>query len=281
MLLAFDIGNTETTVGLFDGDTLYERWRLTTQTPSTPDELRFTLRQLIQSVDTPTVKAPLESGATTHLSATVPSSYPALSLVESVVICSVVPPVTQRFADACASCFGVTPIIIDALSPLPITLDVDEPATVGADRIVNTLAASQIYKRDVIVVDLGTATTYDCITADGTFLGGVIQPGVRISSETLFRRTSQLPATPLSLPERAIGRNTVDCIRAGVMFGSADSIDGIIRRIKGEWPSQTTPYVVATGGLAATFHALCREFDEVDPALTLKGLRLAYSIISG
>ena len=157
----------------------------------------------------------------------------------------------------------------------------DEPATVGADRIVNTLAASQLYQRDVIVVDLGTATTYDCITADGTFLGGVIQPGVGLtSSETLVRKTAMLPATALAAPVKAIGTNTVDCIKAGVIFGAADSIDGVIRRIKREWPTPATPYVIATGGLAPVFETLCQEFDEVDTALTLKGLRLAHSLLA-
>lgn len=258
MLLALDIGNTETTIGLFDGDALRQHWRLTTGTPRTPDELRLTLRQLLDACGTPPV------------------------LVHGVALCSVVPPVTQNVVDACAACFGVTPLVIDPLSPLPITLEVDEPATVGADRVVNTLAASRLHQRDVIVVDLGTATTYDCITAGGAFLGGVIQPGVRTSAETLFRRTSMLPATALIPPERAIGKNTTECIRAGLVFGTADAIDGIIRRIKREWPGSVgTPYVVATGGLATTFEPFCLEFDEVDPVLTLKGLAIAYSILAG
>ena len=115
-------------------------------------------------------------------------------------------------------------LIVDTRSPLPIKLDVLEPLTVGADRIVNTLAASRLFKRDTIVVDLGTATTYDCITADGVFLGGVIAPGMRTSLETLVRRTSKLPATELTAPERAIGRRTEDCIRAGVIFGTAEAV---------------------------------------------------------
>src|ERR687884_551766 len=124
--------------------------------------------------------------------------------------------------------------------------------TVGADRLINTLAASRIHRRDTIVVDLGTATTFDCITAGGVFLGGVIAPGVRTSADTLIRRTSKLPATELVAPIRVIGKRTEDCIRAGVMFGAADSIDGIVRRIKGEWPGGAVPLVVATGGLAET-----------------------------
>jgi type III pantothenate kinase len=171
-------------------------------------------------------------------------------------------------------------VVVDARAALPITLDVEEPLTVGADRLINTLAASRLYARDTIVVDLGTATTYDCITAAGVFLGGVIQPGVRTSAETLFRRTSKLPATELVPPQRVIGRRTEECIRAGVVLGAADSIDGIVRRIKREWPGGATPLVVATGGLAETLRPFCNEFDRVEPFLTLIGLRLAYELLS-
>ncbi len=256
MLLTIDIGNTETTVGLFDGGALREHWRLTTSTARSADESRVLLSQLV-------TMSGLERGAVT-----------------GVALCSVVPPATAAVVDACDLAFGVTPVVIDTSSPLPITLDVDEPSTVGADRVVNTLAASQIYRRDCIVVDLGTATTYDCVSAAGSFFGGIIQPGVKTSASMLFSKTAMLPSTAFGTPTKAIGTNTVDCIRAGVVFGSADSIDGLIRRIKGEWPRPEAPYVVATGGLAETFRSFCDEFDEVDSALTLKGLALAHGIIS-
>ena len=171
-------------------------------------------------------------------------------------------------------------MIVDARSPLGITLAVDEPMTVGADRIINTLAASQLHKVDCIVVDLGTATTYDCITADGVFLGGVIQPGVRTSAETLFRRTSKLPATELVAPKKVIGTRTEECIRAGVVFSAADALDGIVRRIKAEWPRPHVPKVIATGGLAAGIKPYCQEIELVDPDLTLHGLRLAHALLS-
>src|SRR6185503_17527368 len=129
-------------------------------------------------------------------------------------------------AEACLTWLGCTAVVVDGRSPLPIVLDVEEPLTVGADRIINTLAASRIYQRDTIVVDLGTATTYDCITADGVFLGGVIAPGIRTSAETLFRRTSKLPATEIAPPARVIGRRTEECIRSGIVFGNAEAIDG-------------------------------------------------------
>ncbi|HYD10964.1 MAG TPA: type III pantothenate kinase, partial [Acidimicrobiales bacterium] len=126
-----------------------------------------------------------------------------------------------------------------------------------------------------------TATTFDCITADGTFLGGVIAPGVRLQLESLFSRTAKLPATELVLPAQAIGRRTEDCIRAGVVFGVADAIDGIVRRIKREWPGGETPMVIATGGLAETFAGICEELETVRPDLTLQGLRLAHEHLIG
>jgi len=194
---------------------------------------------------------------------------------------SVVPPVTGPLVDACVRWLDVQPIVIDGNSKLPIRLQVDEPLTVGADRIVNTLAASRLFAVDAIVVDLGTATTFDCITADGAFLGGVIAPGVRASADTLVRKTAKLPATDLVAPTRVIGTRTEECIRAGVMFGQAEAIDGIVRRIRAEWPGGRRPLCVATGGLADLFKPLCTSFDRVEPYLTLNGLRLAYTHLAG
>jgi type III pantothenate kinase len=258
MLLTFDVGNTETTLGLYEGESLRAHWRIMTDVARTPDEFGVLLRGLLAGADV------------------------ALPHVTGVAIGSVVPPVTAPLAEACRQWLPGTHVeIIDARSALPITLQVDEPLTVGADRIINTLAASRKYRRDAIVVDLGTATTFDCITKDAVFLGGVIAPGVRSSAETLFRRTSKLPATDLVAPARTIGTRTEDCIRAGVMFGAAESIDGIVRRIKAEWPNADVPLVVGTGGLAELFAPLCRSFDEVDPHLTLYGLSLAYALLVG
>jgi type III pantothenate kinase len=183
-------------------------------------------------------------------------------------------------AEACEICFGRKPFMVDARANLPIKLDVEEPFTVGADRVANTLAASRIHGRDAIVVDMGTATTYDFITADGTFLGGVIQPGIMISADTLFRRTAQLPATDIIPPRRVIARRTDECIRAGVLYGAVDSIDGLVRRIKAEWPNRTGPLVIATGGMAEAVFRHSSELEVVDPFLTLKGIRLGYEILA-
>ncbi len=256
MLIVFDVGNTETTIGLFEGERLVAHWRIMTDVARTPDEFGLLLRGLLGTV-----------GATGDA-------------VRAAAIGSVVPPITDPLRQACARYLGVAALLVDASAPLPITVAVDEPLTVGADRLINTLAASRRYGRDTICVDLGTATTFDCITADGVFLGGVIMPGVRTSADTLTRRTSKLPATELVAPQRVIGTRTEECIRAGVLFGAADAIDGIVRRIKGEWPRPGTPLVVATGGLAETLHPWCRAFDLVEPFLTLEGLRLAYELLA-
>lgn len=257
MILVCDVGNTETTLGVYDGDTLRAHWRLTTDVPRTKDEFGLLLRQLL-----------IDEGIKP-------------SHIVGAAIASVVPRVTAPLVEACRQWLTDKPVVqVDGRSKLPIRLDVEEPLTVGADRIVNTLAASRLLARDAIVVDMGTATTFDCITNDGVFLGGVIAPGVLVMLETLVRRTSKLPATELTLPRAVIGRRTEECIRAGVMYGAAESIDGLVRRIKGEWPRPGMPVVIATGGLAEMFQPLCREFNEVDPFLTLRGLQLAYDLLT-
>jgi type III pantothenate kinase len=243
VILVFDVGNTELTIGLFSDSELRGDWRIMTDVARTPDEFGVLLRSLL-----------------------VASEFPA-DVVDDVAIGSVVPRVTGPLTEACRRYFRVgEPLIIDARSPLPIRLDVDEPLTVGADRLINTLAASRLFERDAIVVDMGTATTFDCTTSDGVFLGGVIAPGILTSAETLTRRTSKLPATELAVPPR-------------VMFGAAESIDGIVRRIKQSWPRTEVPMVVATGGLAETMGTLCRSFDRVEPHLTLQGLQIAHSLL--
>jgi type III pantothenate kinase len=256
MLLALDIGNTETTVGLFAGERLEGHWRLHTSPERTPDEWAAAL--------------------TAHLTQAGHSTQE----VRAAIVASVAPHVTRSLCDGIAAATTREPTRVDARSKLPIVLDVDEPLTVGADRIINTLAASQLFKRDTIVVDFGTATTFDCITTDGKgggrFIGGVIMPGVRTASDDLVRKTAKLPATELLPPTHAIGRRTEDCIRVGVLWGTADAVDGLVRRIKAEWPNlKTPPHTIATGGLASLVSPLCQEIEAVHPDLTLIGLRIA------
>jgi type III pantothenate kinase len=256
MILVIDAGNSETTIGLWNGTRVAERWRTTTEGSRTPDEVYVTLRGL------------LDTGRHAGV------------LLEGAAIGSVVPAATAALSEACQRLTNRPTVVVDGRSPLPIKLQVDEPLTVGADRIINTLAASRLHKRDCIVVDMGTATTFDCITADGTFIGGVIAPGVQMAGESLFRKTAKLGATELIPPAKTIGTRTEECIRAGVVLGAADSIDGLVRRIKKEWPNRSKPLVIATGGLAQRFSKLCTEFDLVEPDLTLAGLAMAHELLT-
>lgn len=251
MLLALDIGNTEITAGLFGGPELENHWRLTTNPDRTPDEWGSAIGGfLVQGGHSP-------------------------NEVRAVCLASVAPAVTQSIVEGIALATGCTGVAVDASSPLPVTLDVDEPLSVGADRIVNVLAAVDLFQADSLVVDFGTATTFDCVTADAHFLGGVIMPGLRTSADQLTRRAAKLPATELRAPGRVIGRRTEECIQAGVLYGAADAVDGMVRRITAEWPGGRRPRVVATGGLASVVAPLTSTIELTDPDLTLRGLRIA------
>jgi type III pantothenate kinase len=251
MLLTLDIGNTEITLGLFNGADLEAHWRMTTNPDRTPDEWGSAVGAfLIQAGHSP-------------------------NEVRAVCLASVAPSVTQSVVEGIARSTGRTGVPVDSKSPLPITLDVDEPLSVGADRIVNALAAVELYRADTIVVDFGTATTFDCVTVDARFLGGVIMPGLRTAADQLTRRTAKLPATELRAPARVIGRRTEECIQAGVLYGTVDAVDGVVRRIREEWPGGRRPGVVATGGLASIVAPLSSTIERTDPDLTLRGLRLA------
>jgi type III pantothenate kinase len=251
MLLALDIGNTEITLGLFAADTLEAHWRLTTNPDRTPDEWAAAVSAFLDHAG----RSPNE--------------------VRAACLASVAPAVTQSIVAGVDTATGCSPLAIDARTPLPIVLDVDEPLSVGADRIVNALAAAELYRTDAVIVDFGTATTFDCVTRDRRFIGGVIMPGLRTSADQLTRRAAKLPATELRPPARAIGRRTEECIQAGVLFGAADAVDGIVRRIAAEWPEGRRPMVVATGGLARLVAPLATSIEQVDPDLTLRGLRIA------
>jgi type III pantothenate kinase len=251
MLLTLDIGNTEITVGLFRGRDLDAHWRLTTNPDRTPDEWSSAIGGfLVQAGHSP-------------------------NEVRAVCFASVAPATTQSVVEGVALATGCTGVAVDARSPLPVILDVDEPLTVGADRIVNVLAAIELFAADSLVVDFGTATTFDCVTADSRFIGGAIMPGLRTSADQLTRRAAKLPATELKAPTRVIGRRTEECIQAGVLFGAADAVDGMVRRINAEWPGRQKPRVVATGGLAGVIAPLTTTIELTDPDLTMRGLRIA------
>lgn len=251
MLLALDIGNTEVTVGLFHRKELRGHWRMTTNAERTPDEWAVALEAFLVRAG----HSPAE--------------------INAACLASVAPVVTQGLLGAVRSAVTANVGLVEARAALPITLDVDEPFAVGADRIANVLGALEMHPGDSVVVDFGTATTFDCVTADRRFIGGAIMPGLRTSAEQLVRKAAKLTATELIPPQRAIGRRTEDHIRAGVLFGTADAVDGMIRRVRAEWPGGAVPRVIATGGLATLVSSLTSTIDVVDPDLTLHGLRVA------
>jgi type III pantothenate kinase len=254
MINAFDAGNTETVICLYEDGTLLDHWLYATRAERTADELGLLVRALLR-----------ESGFD-------PNG------IGAAIIASVVPPLTPTLAHMCERHLGAAVAIVDANAPLPVRLEVDEPQTVGADRIANTLAAATRYQRDTIAVDFGTATTFDCISGDGAFIGGVISPGLQTSAENLVRRTAKLPRVNLDRPPTVIGRRTETAIQSGVFFGAVDAIDGTVRRIKAEW-GRPDAYVVATGGLATLMGPHCQTVDLVEPFLTLFGLEIAWSHI--
>lgn len=248
--LAVDVGNTETVVGLFRGLEPVECWRLSTDPRRTADELQLAVEGLLD-------RAPGE----------------AVASLRRAAVASVVPPVDRMWEETLTALdLGV--LRLDADTELPVTLDVDEPDTVGADRIANTLACTELHERDTLVVDLGTATTFDCVTADGVFRGGVIAPGPRAGLERLSETASKLPTGEIEPPERVIGRNTDACLTSGIFYSVVDGIDGIAERVLCEWGADD-PLVVATGGLAGVIGEHCETVERIEPFLTLRGLAAA------
>ena len=251
MQLVVDVGNTETVVGLAETATeLTAHWRISSGLPRTADELTALMRALLagDGVD--------------------PSG------IRRGVIGSVVPSLNPVWSKTLGQIVDGEVVSVGPASGLSIQLDVEEPLTVGADRIANTLAARELYHRDSIVVDLGTATTFDCITREGVFLGGVICPGVPAGLEWLAARTAKLPLVELRPPEAVIGRRTETCIQSGVFYQVVDSVDGILRRIKEEW-GRPDVFVAVTGGFAGTIGRHLSGIDAIEPFLTLHGLAMA------
>ncbi|HUF75165.1 MAG TPA: type III pantothenate kinase [Longimicrobiales bacterium] len=251
MQLVVDVGNTETVVGLAPEPTrLSNHWRISSSVPRTADEMTALLRAFLagEQIDE--------------------------SQIRQGVIGSVVPWLNYVWTKTLEKVVSGEVVAITPTSDLPIRLDVDEPLTVGADRIANTLAARELYERDTIAVDLGTATTFDCITREGVFQGGVISPGLPAGLEWLAARTAKLPRVELRPPGVVIGRRTETCIQSGVFYQAVDAVDGIVRRIKEEW-GRPDAYVVATGGYSNVVGSHLATVDEIEPFLTLYGLAMA------
>jgi type III pantothenate kinase len=249
MLLVLDVGNTNTKVGLCDDAGLRVSWTLTTRREQTADEYGLFIEALLRSNGT-------------HA-----------SQVSAVAISNVVPPVQQALEWMSEKYFKVSPLSVTGANS-PLALDVDEPRDVGPDRIVSCIAARAIYGAPVIVVDLGTATRFDCVNARGAFVGGAIAPGMGVAGDALINRAARLFRVEMVRPDTAIGRNTITNIQSGMIFGFAGLVDGIVERMKSELAG--APLVIGTGGLASLIAAASRTIQHVNPDLKLEGLRLAW-----
>lgn len=248
MLLAIDVGNTHVVLGLYRGDELVSSWRLQSEASRTVDEFSLAVLSVLQN-----------------------DSW-AKEDIKNIVLSCVVPALSRVFVKLSRKYFGKEPLIVGPGLKTGMRISVDDPRTVGADRIVNAIAAKELYGAPVIVVDFGTATTFDVVGASGAYEGGVIAPGLVISAEALSSRAAQLPSIELSYPDRLIGKNTRDSMLSGIVYGYVGLVDGILKRIKAEL-GVATP-VIATGGLAHLIVEGSDEMEEVSKELTLRGLRL-------
>ncbi|HYO76409.1 MAG TPA: type III pantothenate kinase [Thermoanaerobaculia bacterium] len=247
-LLVVDLGNTNVVLGLYRGSELLNSWRLATARERTADEYGILARQLVGDS--------LQNN------------------LEGAIVASVVPPLNSAMTFMIRKYFGIEPLFVEPGVKTGIAIHVDNPAEVGADRIVNCAAAHEMFGGPTVIVDFGTATTFDVVTANAEFIGGVIAPGLNISAEALFARAARLPRVDIRRPDHVIGTNTVVNMQSGIYFGYLGLVDGILARIKREVPDLKR--VVATGGLATLFAEDSDHIDDVDPELTLKGLKIIY-----
>ena len=250
MLLVIDAGNTNITLGVFEGEDLVAQWRMVTDHDKRADEYASDLRGLFESKN-------VEPGK-----------------VVAVVIASVVPPLDQTLARMIEDCFQLTPLFVNHTVDTGLKILYESPADVGADRIVDAVAAVTKYGAPCIVVDFGTATTFNAVNAASEYLGGVIVPGIMISAEALFLRAAKLPRVEIKRPEKVIGSSTVGAMQSGLYHGYAALVDGVLEKMIAEM--DTKPHVIATGGLAPLIANASRLIEKVDGTLTLDGLRLVY-----
>ncbi len=250
MLLAVDVGNTHMVLGAFDGESLRDYWRLETRTRRPADEYLVLIHQLLGG-------ASLSSKE-----------------IEDMIVSTVVPPLQDTLGEVGLRLLGRAPTFVGPGIRTGMPILYDNPREVGADRIVNAVAAFERWKEGLIVVDFGTATTFDVISPRGEYMGGAICPGISISMDALFHHAAKLPRVDLRRPERVVGRNTVASMQSGLVFGYLGLVDGIVERMRAEIDFE--PIVVATGGLAPLVAEESRTIEHVAPLLTLEGLRLIY-----
>jgi type III pantothenate kinase len=252
MLLAIDVGNTNITLGLYDGDDLGPRWRLATDHNRMSDEYGIMLINLF-----------------THAGVTAEA-------VHGIAMASVVPPLTGTFEQACEKYLGRLPFVVDAGVRTGVRVKYEDPRQVGADRVVDAAAAQKLYGGPACIVDLGTGTTFDAISAEGDYLGGAIAPGLGIAADALFQRTAKLPKVDLHRPPSAIGRNTVHAIQSGLIFGYVGLVEGMVARFRAELGPKMK--VIATGGLASVIAPETKVIDILAPWLTLDGLKIVWEL---
>lgn len=255
MLLVVDIGNSNITLGVFRGQDLVASWRLKTDVHQTADEYAVLLKSLL---------------AGDGLS---------VSDIGEAALASVVPPLVATFQQSLERYLGVKPLLVEAGIRTGVRVSTDNPKEVGADRICNAVAAYQLYGGPAVVIDFGTATTFDVVSEDGDYLGGAIAPGLEVALEALFQHTAKLPSVELARPQHAIGKNTVASMQSGLIFGYVGLVEGIVRRIKRELGGKAK--VIATGGLAEIIARETPVIELVDPQLTLVGLRLIHELNRG
>lgn len=250
MLLAVDIGNTHTVIGLFRDWEMWDNWRIASDPMKTEDEYAITISNLLATEG--------------H----------GMREIKALVLSSTVPALTDIWSNFTRKYFDIEPLIVSSETPVGMPLKVDNPRMVGADRIVNSVAAIHKYGKNLIVVDLGTATTFDCVSAEGEYIGGAIAPGVAVSAEALTQKAAKLPNVQFVVPEKVLSPNTTGALQAGIVYGFAGQIDGLVRRLKAEMGGEVK--VIATGGLAEKIAPVCETIDEVDTMLTLRGLNLIF-----
>jgi type III pantothenate kinase len=252
MLLAIDIGNTDITLGVFEGEKIRATWHMATDIHRLADEYAALLLNLMRQQG-------LE-----------------IANIKAIALCSVVPPLISTFDELFQRYFHITPLLVGAGVKTGVRIRMDNPREVGADRIINAAAAHHLYGGPVIVTDLGTATSFDTVSKEGDYLGGAIAPGIMSAAEALFTRAAMLPRVELTRPKRAIGTNTIAAMQSGVIFGYVALIEGLVARIQKELKEKAK--VIATGGYASLIAKETKVFDEINPDLTLIGLRLIYQM---